>query len=111
MMPRTGSYGETPTVTRSPGTTLMRKRRIRRLHMLQPVDPDWHHLDRQPRRDHADPRPKAADRAVFRTAAFRKDQHREAVLQDLADVAECLPGAGLPLRQRERVEEECGERV
>lgn len=24
MMPRTGSYGETPTVTRSPGTTLMR---------------------------------------------------------------------------------------
>src|ERR1051326_368355 len=31
MMPRTGSYGETPTVTRSPGTTLMRKRRIRPL--------------------------------------------------------------------------------
>src|SRR5204862_6033392 len=29
MMPRTGSYGETPTVTRSPGTTLIRKRRIR----------------------------------------------------------------------------------
>jgi hypothetical protein len=28
MMPRTGSYGETPTVTRSPGTTLIRKRRI-----------------------------------------------------------------------------------
>src|SRR4029079_8923212 len=31
MMPRTGSYGDTPTVTRSPGTTLMRKRRIRPL--------------------------------------------------------------------------------
>src|SRR5205823_2393983 len=31
MMPRTGSYGETPTVTRSPGTTLIRKRRIRPL--------------------------------------------------------------------------------
>src|SRR3954469_22927784 len=31
MIPRTGSYGETPTVTRSPGTTLMRKRRIRPL--------------------------------------------------------------------------------
>src|SRR5258708_39267867 len=31
MMPRTGSYGETPTVTRSPGTTLIRKRRMRPL--------------------------------------------------------------------------------
>src|SRR6185436_15741287 len=31
MMPRTGSYGDTPTVTRSPGTTLIRKRRIRPL--------------------------------------------------------------------------------
>ena len=29
MMPRTGSYGDTPTVTRSPGTTLILKRRIR----------------------------------------------------------------------------------
>src|SRR6187200_1620318 len=31
MMPRTGSYGDTPTVTRSPGTTLIRNRRIRPL--------------------------------------------------------------------------------
>lgn len=31
MMPRAGSYGETPTVTRSPGTTLIRNRRIRPL--------------------------------------------------------------------------------
>ena len=30
-MPRTGSYGDTPTVTRSPGTTLIRKRRMRPL--------------------------------------------------------------------------------
>jgi len=31
MMPRTGSYGETPTVTRSPGTTLMRNGALRPL--------------------------------------------------------------------------------
>src|SRR5687767_12610745 len=42
MMPRTGSYGETPTVTRSPGTTLMRKRRIRPLNCASTSCPASH---------------------------------------------------------------------
>ena len=44
MMPRTGSYGDTPTVTLSPGTTLMRNRRILPLFpphdKMVPFDPD-----------------------------------------------------------------------
>ena len=42
MIPRTGSYGETPTVTRSPGTTLMRKRRIRPLNCASTSCPASH---------------------------------------------------------------------
>src|SRR4029450_4965591 len=45
MMPRTGSYGETPTVTRSPGTTLMRKRRILPLNCASTSWP-WSHCTR-----------------------------------------------------------------
>src|SRR5919206_1147963 len=45
MMPRTGSYGDTPTVTRSPGTTLMRKRRIRPLNCASTSWP-WSHCTR-----------------------------------------------------------------
>ena len=42
MMPRTGSYGETPTVTRSPGTTLIRNRRIRPLNWARTSCPASH---------------------------------------------------------------------
>ena len=45
MMPRTGSYGETPTVTRSPGTTLIRKRRMRPLNWASTSCP-WSHCTR-----------------------------------------------------------------
>ena len=44
-MPRTGSYGETPTVTRSPGTTLIRKRRMRPLNWARTSWP-WSHCTR-----------------------------------------------------------------
>src|SRR5688572_3472078 len=42
MIPRTGSYGDTPTVTRSPGTTLIRKRRIRPLNCASTSCPASH---------------------------------------------------------------------
>src|SRR5215510_5904052 len=42
MMPRTGSYGDTPTVTRSPGTTLIRNRRIRPLNCASTSWPASH---------------------------------------------------------------------
>ena len=48
---------------------------------------------------------------VSRAHALRKNQHREAVAGDLADVAQRLPRAGFALRQRKRVEEERREVV
>ena len=53
----------------------------------------------------------AIDRAGFGPLAFRENQHREAVREHLADVAQRLPRAGLALRQRKRVEEQRREIV
>src|SRR5262249_52849351 len=204
MMPRTGSYGETPTVTRSPGTTLIRKRRILPLswastswpashctrynpplwtattvpcmsirssllkllailsvlqtnivpygtgiskradgvfdplgerlvvvagqnqwlyegdshrsglgHLpavmqdfVEALDSDGDDRHVETRGNHPDSGPERPDLSSVGPLTLGKDEHRKAVLENLADVPHRLTCAGFALRQRERVEEQ-----
>ena len=66
-----------------------------------------------PRREAIMPMPgrKRSISPVTRSSSLGEDERREAVRQDFADVTECLPGTGLALRERERVEEQRREVV
>src|SRR5207302_7388455 len=59
--------------------------------VLESLDPDRHDRHAEPRRDHPDSGPKRPDRARLAALALRKDEHRESVLEHVADVAERLP--------------------
>ena len=78
---------------------------LRMQDLVEALDADRHDRDVEPRADHADAGAERADLALVLALAFREDQDRVAVGQDLADVAQRLPRARLALRQRERVEE------
>ena len=71
---------------------------------IDAFEADRNHRHAQPRRHHPDAGTKRTDFAMIGTLAFWKDQHREAVADELARVAQRLPRARLALWQRERVE-------
>jgi hypothetical protein len=73
-------------------------------HAIEPLDPHRHDRHVQPRADHPDAGPEGVDLLVLGPAALRKDQDREAIAQQLSNVAQGVPRAGLALGQRKGVE-------
>src|SRR5919197_3313614 len=75
-------------------------------HAIESLEMYGHNRHVQTRGHHADTRLKTPDLARLRPLAFGKDQNRDAVADEIADVAQRLTRAGFALRQRKRVEEE-----
>src|SRR5689334_22452052 len=73
-------------------------------HAIDAFDADGNHGNPQPRRHHADAGTKRSDFAMIRTLALWKDQHGEAVGDELPSVAQRLTRARFALRQREGIE-------
>src|SRR4051794_29282208 len=78
---------------------------------IQAFQPNGNHWDVEPRRHHADSWTKRLNFSMTRPFAFGKNQDREAIVDEIACVSQCLPRAGFTLRQRERVEKCRGEPV
>src|SRR3954466_769999 len=53
-------------------------------HLVQPFYSDWNHRHAEPGRNHPDSGAEAVDLPALGPPALGKDQHREAVLEDLA---------------------------
>ena len=67
-------------------------------HLVEPLDADRHHRHVQAGADHADAGPEPVDLAGLGPPTLREDQDRKAGVEDLADVLQRLPRAGLALR-------------
>src|SRR5580765_1256019 len=67
-------------------------------HLVEPDDTHGYNGNIQTRRDHSDARHEAIDLARIRSLAFGKDQDRPVVRDEIADVLQRLPRAGLALR-------------
>src|SRR3970282_1156963 len=62
---------------------------------VRPFEADGDDRHAEARADHADARPERVDLAGVRPAAFREDQYRKSVSEQLANIPQCLPRAGL----------------
>src|SRR5262245_65235696 len=74
--------------------------------LLQAIDADGDDGGVETRCDHADAGAERIDGATLGTVSLRKDQDRRAFAQQLADVPQGLPRAGLALWNGKRIEEE-----
>src|SRR3954464_6430165 len=74
--------------------------------LVQARNPHRDDRDVEPGANHPDAAPERVQLSIGRSLALREDEQRIALGEQGADVAQRLPGAGLPLRQREGVEEQ-----